>query len=194
MVNERSRVSDYIAFRIVDHLASCQTRRSGGLELPDRYCTCGAIRSQMATRIVESHNIVTVSGNQYIAEGYCGETPTNFGTPNLSVTTAQNSPSSTSNWSDLTTIPSGGTKAIDGTYPQTDDGDTNNPGTPGANVATWRCSFGTSEAVGTLIGLAIHQSGASGTDPLLNHGLITSTKASGETLTCYVNHTIIGQA
>ena len=159
-------------------------------EDPDQFCTCGASRDKARKRTITTHNIVTTDGRDYYAQRGAAETPTNTFDA-MTITTAQNTPDASSNYSDLTTIPTGGEQSIDGSYPTTNDSDADNPGTTGTNTVTWRASYGTSEGNGTIVGVAIHNASASGTDPLLNHAAFSSSwvKTSADTATVYVNHT-----
>lgn len=192
MVNERLGLGENVYMVLMHHLDRCRLVEAGtqALVLPESQCTCGAIWAGSSREVFATKNIITDSGDQYYAELGAGETPTNFGTPFMSLTTAQNAPSKTSDFSDLTTIVASGTLAIDGGYPQTNDSDADNPGTVGIDIITWRRSWGTSQANGTIIGEGIHQSGASGTDPLLNHAAFGAsiTKTSSDTLKTFVNH------
>lgn len=191
--------------RLIPHARTCFLRRRPalarhGARLLRRdlhaLCTCRGAELEREHLIVPAHNIVTNAGDQYYAQKGAGETPTNFGTPRMSLTTAQNAPSKTSVFSDLTTIPSSGTKAMDSTFPKTNDNASSplNPGTVDIDVIAWRVTWGSSEANGTIIGLAIHNNGASGSNPLLNHAAFASSfpKASGETLVTWANHRMNG--
>jgi len=182
---------------LTSHLWNCALVRAGlhGFPLPEDRCTCGAIRSRLAKRVTRGRNYVTDEGDQYYAELGAGEAATNFGTPVMSIATASTSTGkSDAEFQDLT-IPSGGTQAIDGTYPMTNDTDPDNPGTVGINVITWRTSYATNQGNGTITNVAIHESGASGTDPLLNNALFGASfvKSSADTLKVYVNHQFLGQ-
>lgn len=160
-------------------------------------CTCGVFEVQI------THNIVSNSGDQYyaeaIAKGITG-TPSSltWTFDDMTVATAVATPfgSKTADCGDITTVPSGGTKDVTSGYPKVDDDDTNNPGTTGVDIVTWKATYTTSQAVGTLIGVAIHESGAtlgSGSDPVLMSADISVVKGSGQALSMYVNHQVDGQ-
>lgn len=193
---EKVRTGENVYAIRTEHLRSCALVQAGAkrLVLPESQCSCGATWSTMAREVHVGANIVTDAGDEHYAHLAAGEATPYFTAPDMSLTTAQNAPSKTSDFSDLTTIPSGGTKDIDGSYPQTDDADADNPGTTGVDIATFRTSYGTSEANGTIIGVAIHESGASGTDELLMHAAFASSfaKTSADTLKAYVNHRFNG--
>lgn len=138
-------------------------------------------------------NLVTNKGLVYYAQKAAGETAS-WDYNELSLVTAMNSPTATSTFGDLTTIPSGGTQTVDAGYPTTDDQDSDNQTFADVNVVTWRFSYMTSEANGTIIGGAIRNhtlAASSGTNALLNHFSLTTvvTKSSLATLKVFVNHT-----
>lgn len=167
-------------------------------------CTCGRI----LTRIYE--NSVTDRGDRHYAEGFCqaitGDPSPLFDifdtmTVATAVTTAFGS--KTADSGDVTTVPTSGTKAITDYgmspgYPTVSDPDTNNPGTTGVDIVTWKASYATGEGNGTLVGVCIHESGASfggtNSDPLLMSVDLSPTvvKSSGMSLAWYVNHNFLG--
>lgn len=157
-------------------------------------CSCGGAGLEREHLVLPAHNLVTNAGDQYYAQKGAGEAATNFGTPRQSLTSAQATPAKTSNYSNLTTIL--GTKAHDSTFPKTNDNAASplNPGTVDIDVIAWRVTWTTSEVVGTIVGLAIHNNGASGSDPLLNHAAFASSfaKANTETLVTWANHRFNG--
>lgn len=194
MTNEQVQGGENVYAVRTTHLKSCRLCHASGLYLPENCCTCGALLAKMSKEVFVGKNIVTDAGDQYYAELGAAETVTNFLAPDMVLTTAQNAPSKTTDFSDLTTIPAGGTQDIDATYPQTSDSDTDNPGTTGIDITTWRRSWVTGNANGTIIGIAILQSAASGTDPLLMHAAFGASfvKTSSDTLKTYVNHRFNG--
>lgn len=169
------------------HRTRCPAWRRG-----NGACDCGKIRRVGGT------NIVTDAGQQDIAENYvvgnigAGSSTLTF--DDISVYTAISpSASVSSDFNDLT-IPTGGTKDVASGWPQTsgsDGGD--NPGTTGVDVISWKSNqYGTADANGTLIGAAIHESGASGTDALFNATAFSGseTKTSSQTAVVYLNQEI----
>jgi len=194
MVDEKVRYGENVYAVKTTHLKTCRLVHPSGIYLPPSCCTCGAMTAKFSKEIIVGKNIVTDAGDVYYAELGAGESPTNFAAPDMALTTAQNAPSRTTDFSDLTTIPTGGTQDIDATYPMTNDSDANNPGTTGTDIVTWRRSWVTANANGTIIGIAIFQSAASGTDPLLMHAAFGASfvKTSADTLATYVNHRFNG--
>lgn len=152
-------------------------------------CDCGRIQVHI------TRNIITNAGDIYYAERMAAETPTDTFAQMTVATAVAWVPDKTADAGDVTTVPTGGTQNIDGTYPQTNDSDANNPGTTGTDIVTWRRTYTTSQANGTLIGVCINESGAtfgSGSDPLLMAATISITKTSAQQLFLYVNHEASG--
>lgn len=138
-------------------------------------------------------NIVTDAGDVWFAQQAAGETPTNaFGL--LELGTAGDAPGKASNRSNMTTKVTGSQKAFDGTYPKTDDGDADNPGSPGTDVVTWLVSYTTAEANDTGIDRAIITNTSPGaSEPVLAYGTLTSfNKTSSDTLKFFWNITLNG--
>jgi hypothetical protein len=113
--------------------------------------------------------------------------------------------SKTADCGDITTVPSGGTQGITNygagggaRYPTVSDPDTNNPGTVGVDIVTWKATYTTSNGNGTIVGVAIHKSGATlggvSTDPVLMSVDLSPTvvKSAGMNLSWYVNHNFLG--
>ena len=204
MVSEKVRTGENVYAVLTNHTVGCKVVEAGkeGLSLPESACDCGALWSQYGQSVFSCHNIVTDAGDIYYAELGAGETPTNaFDRLTVAENDVANSaPAKGNDSGDINgTIPSGATSAIDGTYPQTDDSDTNNPGTTTPDTITWRASFATGDANGAtaLTDVVIHVNGAtfgSGTDPLLMHAEFSSsfTKTSADTLKVYCNHLFTG--
>lgn len=163
-----------------------------------RSCACGKVEVSVW------HNIITNAGDQFYAEAASkGITASpasltdDFDTMSVATAVTTACGTKTADGGDITTVPTGGTKAIDSGYPQLNDPDTNNPGTTGADILTWRTTYSTSQANGTLVGLAIHESGTtlgSGTDPILMSVDLSPsiTKTSGMSLAFFVNHNFLG--
>lgn len=162
-------------------------------------CTCGVYEVHLW------HNIISNSGDQFYAEaaakgitGIPASTTEDFDT--MSVATAVTTAFGTkaADCGDITTVPTGGTKAIDANYPRVNDPDTNNPGTVGVDIVTWKTTYTTSQGNGTIVGVAIHETGSvlgSGGDPLLMSADLSPTvvKTSGQSMAWYVNHRMDGQ-
>jgi carbon monoxide dehydrogenase subunit G len=165
------------------------------LRLPDgREGTCNvlALLRDVRTgllRAVPGCNIVTNDGDQYYAEAAVG-TPS-WSVAGMRLGTDNTTPTKTD--TDVTTFLAGSGKAIDGTYPQTDDGDADNTGA-GVDIVTWRVSYGTSEGNGTgIIELAIVDNITTPTKAL-THALFGASfnKTSSDTLKVFANHTFNG--
>lgn len=142
--------------------------------------------------VVWGVNIVTDAGDIYFAQRGAAESPTNaFGIWELG--TAGNAPGKSSNRSDVTSKVSGSQKAHDGTYPKSNDGDTDNSGRA-ADVTTWRVSYLTSEANATGITRGIITNSTPGaSEPVLSYWTITSfDKTSSDTLKMFLNETANG--
>jgi carbon monoxide dehydrogenase subunit G len=141
------------------------------------------------TRLIPGVNIVTNDGDQYYAEAAAG-------TPSWSVAGMRlgtNNTSPTKSDSDVTAFLSGSGKGIDSGYPKTDDDDADNTGA-GADIVTWRVSYGTGEANGTgITELAIVDNISTPTNAL-THALFGASfdKTSSDTLKVFCNHTFNG--
>lgn len=153
--------------------------------------------SPSGKRLKLGHNIVTNDGDEYYAEVGGQETPTNdFGGANGRIVVLDNSgdaPGKASNFSNIgAAVGTGNPKAFDGTYPQSDDGDGDNP-SAAVDTVTYLTSYTTAEANGTIDRAAIHLNGATGTDPILMYGAFTQfTKTSNDTLKVFINHNMLG--
>ena len=149
--------------------------------------------------IIPGLNIVTNDGDTYYAQaGNPNDTPTNdFGGANGRIVVLDNTgaaPAKTSNFSNIgAAVGTGNPKAFDTGYPKSNDNDTDNTGAA-VDAITYRTSYTTSEANGTIDRLAIHLNGATGTDPILSYGAFAAqfTKASTDTLKVFNNHTMNG--
>lgn len=142
-------------------------------------------------------NIVTNNGDTYYAQRGAAETPTNdFNDLFLSTVAFSPAPSKSTDAGDLASTISGGEKAVDATYPRTNDPDADNTGS-GVDVVTHRFSYSAADFNDPSIeGLTIAVSGTtfgSGTDPLLNAANLTAfDKQATDTLKVFVNHTMNG--
>jgi hypothetical protein len=140
--------------------------------------------------IIPGCNIVTNAGDEYYAERGALETP-NFTVAGLRLGTGVTSPTKTS--TDVTTFLAGSGKAIDGTYPKTNDGDTDNTGAAVDSV-TWRVSYTTAEANGANIAEGAIVDNLTTPTKALTHFLFSAafTKTSNDTLKVFVNHNFLG--
>jgi hypothetical protein len=144
-------------------------------------------------RILKTHNIVTNAGDVYYAQMGAGESPTNaFGI--LELGTDGDAPGKTSNRSNMTTKVTGSQKVFDATYPQTDDGDSDNPDAA-TDVTTYRVSYTTSEANATGIDRLIITNATPGaSEPVMTYAEFAAPfdKTSSDTLKVFVNHDFTG--
>ena len=143
-------------------------------------------------------NIVTNDGDLYYAQSACGETPTSdFGGSDgrMELRTGAATPAKSDTYNEVTTPVTTSRKAIDATYPKTNDGDADNTGA-GTDIVTWRTSWATSDfSANAIIGGCIHVGAGSPTSStkLLTHFDLTSfNKTSSDTLKIFVNHTFNG--
>lgn len=156
--------------------------------------------------IMTTRNIVTNDGDVHYAQRAGSETADNeFSVSGSGVNdygviiigTAGDAPAKTSNFGNFTTITAGSEKSFDSGYPQTADPDGDNP-TVGADVLSYRVSYGTTEANDTNIDRVCIALG-SGTlpesgNPILMYATFASsvTKTATDTLKVFVNHTFNG--
>lgn len=94
---------------------------------------------------------------------------------------------------DVTTFLAGTGLPIDATYPVRNDGDADNTGA-GADVTTWRFSYGTSDGNATGIAEGAIVDDRTTPTAALTHFLYTASfdKTSSDTLKVFVNHTFTG--
>lgn len=156
----------------------------------------------LGKRLHAVHNIVTNDGDVYYAERMANESPTNT-FANLYLSTVDwdsGHPAKTSNSDNIASVISGSSKAVDGTYPQTNDADADNTGA-GTDVVTWRFSYAKGDFsdndidAGAIAEASVTSWGsASLNDPLLTAFDITPAfaKTSNDTLKVFVNHTANG--
>lgn len=146
-------------------------------------------------RIIHGVNIVTNDGDVYYAQSACGETPTDdfdAGTAGIRLGSDNTTPTKTD--TDVTTFLAGTNKAVEATYPQTDDQDGDNTGA-GVDIVTWLYSYTTAQgnANGIIEG-AIADVHAGPTTAALTHFLFAASfnKTSSDTLKVFVNHEFLG--
>jgi hypothetical protein len=137
-------------------------------------------------------NIVTDDGDIYYAQMAAGETPDDdFAAGGLRLGSATTAPTKADD--DVTTFLATSGHAVDATYPQTADADTDNTG-DGPNVVTWRFSYTTAE--GNVAGIDEGAIVDNTTTPTaaLTHFLFAAefSKTSSDTLKVFVNHEFTG--
>lgn len=145
-------------------------------------------------RIIHGLNLVTNDGDTYYAQSACAETPDDdFDGASSGLRLGSDNTTPTKTDTDVTTFLSGSDHALDGTYPMTDDSDSDNTGS-GVDIVSWRYSYLTSE--GNVSGI---QEGAIVDDKstptaALTHFLFAASfsKTSSDTLKVFVNHEMLG--
>ncbi len=151
-------------------------------------------------RVYETCNIVTNAGDHYYAQTAAEETKlftvagmrlgTNAGTATTPVKADVKLQTTTGS-----ALLAASEKAIDATYPQSDDGDGDNTGA-GIDIVTWRTSWTVSEA--NSANIATVDLPDSLTDGSITQSLSIAnfaakfTKSSSDTLKVFVNHTMNG--
>lgn len=144
--------------------------------------------------VVPGLNIVTNDGDAYYAQMACGETPDDdFDGASGGLRLGSDNTTPTKSDTDVTTFLSGSGHALDATYEQTDDSDSDNTGA-GVDVVTWRFSYTTGEGnVSSIIEGAIVDDLTTPT-AALTHFLFAASfdKTSSDTLKVFVNHTMNG--
>ena len=190
-----SRLEKFLSFK--DHLPNFLSR---GVELDPSNNIC-IVRQNMETLEKTwnyTHNIVTNDGDLYYAEMSAAETPTSDfdgASGRMELRTGSVTPAKADTYNELTTPITASRKIIDGTYPLTNDADTDNTGS-GTDVVTWLTSWTTGDFNQTsIIGGCVHVGGAtpSGATKLLTHWSISSfDKTAADTLKIFVNHTFNG--
>ena len=142
----------------------------------------------------KAENIVTDAGDVYYAQRGASESVTNaFGI--MEMGSAGAAPGKTSNRSNMTTKIASSQKAHDGTYPQTNDGDADNPGTTGTDIITYRVSYTTGESNdGAIDRMIITNATPGASEPVLMYATFAAAfaKTSDDTLKVFVNHTMNG--
>jgi hypothetical protein len=149
-------------------------------------------------RTYETKNIVTDAGDLYYAESGANEAQTNFTTAASEYGTAGNAVTKSVDRSNaITTKTSGSIIEIDATYPTTADPDGDNTGS-GADIVSWRFSYGTGDGNDTTIDRLTITNWNAGTpgasEPLLMYALFGASfsKTASDTLKIFVNHTFTG--
>lgn len=144
--------------------------------------------------LVPGLNIVTDAGDTYYAQSAVSETPTNdFDHANSGLRLGDDNTAPTKSDTDVTNFLATSGHALDATYPQTVDPDTDNTG-DGVDIVTWRYSYTTSEGnVAAIIEGAIVDNRTTPT-AALTHFLFGGvfTKTSSDTLKIFVNHNFLG--
>jgi hypothetical protein len=142
--------------------------------------------------VIPGLNIVTNAGDLYYAQLGAGEAVTNdFPAGGLRLGDDNTAPTKGDN--DVTNFLAGTGHTVDGTYPQTDDGDGDNSGA-GVDVVTWRYSYTTAQgnANGIIEGAIVDNT----TTPsvALTHFLFAAAfnKTASDTLKAFANHTMNG--
>jgi len=167
-------------------------------------------RGDGTREVYEGHNAITTYGLTYYAQKAAGESITNSATsPDFT-----NTSTTQATWTDGTVAiavgndygdisadvvqdsnPADTSVTINGSYPQTDDGDTDNPGTPGPTVVTYKFNWpsGANTDFSGAKDIVVHHSGATGAGhELLCHAEVDAagiSKGTSDSLTLYINHT-----
>jgi hypothetical protein len=139
-------------------------------------------------QVIETHNIVTDTGDTYYAQMAAGEVPTNdFG--NLVLGSGAQAIDKANDYSDFTPI-ANTNKAVSANYPKSNDNDVNNSG-KAVDAVTWKFEwtmgdFNHAAITQGLITIAAPVAGS----PLLCHFSFGGAfeKTDTDTLTIYVNH------
>jgi len=159
------------------------------------------LRNESGKFLIPAKNLVTDSGDQYYAEGAVGTPSVSYNTLYLStVAWDVGHPAKTSTSDNLASVITGGSVAVDTSYPTTNDTDADNSANAGIDVVTWRFSYTKTSFSDTDIeGAAISTSGvtswgtAAGTDNVLAAFNFTAfAKTTNDTLKVFVNHTFNG--
>lgn len=142
-----------------------------------------------------SVNLVGNAGDVYYAERGAGEAVTDdFTAAAAGLRLGSSATAVAKTDTDVTTFLSGTDHARDASYPQTNDGDSDNTGA-GVDIITWTYPYLTSEgnATGIQEG-AIGDLRASTPTVVLTHFLFAASfdKTSSDTLKCIINHEILG--
>ncbi len=165
-------------------------------------------------RWFDGPNIVTDAGDLFYAQrgalltvgATIGPVPTNFtdanGVPDMVMELFDDSPTNNapvkgSDYDDLLgdNIPSS-LKVIDATYPQVNDGDSDNTGA-GVDIITYRVSYTTGEAInvsGTIEDVILTNPSPGAAEPLIMHATFAAgfNKTGADTLKVFINHRMNG--
>ena len=159
-------------------------------------------------RVLETENIVTNAGDLYYAErgalltvgATISPVPTNFtdanGVPDMIMELYESdsgAPAKGNDRSDLGTLVTDSGQAMDGTYPQVDDQDSDNTG-KGADIITYCVSYATGDANSTDIAdVILTNPGVAADDALIMHASFTPfPKTTSDTLKVFINHEMLG--
>lgn len=142
------------------------------------------------TREYLGKNIITTDGDSYYSYRAAGSAAL-FTVAGIRLGTGTTAPAKGDH--DVGTALAGGSHAIDGAYPRSNDDDTNNTGR-GTTVLTWRASYLTSEGNGNNIAEGALTNALAASTACVCHFLFGTAfnKTSSDTLTVYVNHTFLG--
>lgn len=171
----------------------------GGLYFPEysivvpKHCNVLAVVGRPDGRLViPASNIVTNDGDLHYAQRGAAEAPTNFTTAIMEIATA-GTPGKTAIRSSFTTVVAS-QKAIDGTYPKTNDGDADNTGA-GTDIVTWLTSWTKADfnQTGITHGIVTNTAPAAGEVLLTGYVFGASfAKTVNDTLKVFVNHEMLG--
>jgi len=141
-------------------------------------------------RIIGLSNIVTNAGDQYYAEAAVGAPSWTVAGMRLGTGVAAATKADT----DVTTFIAGSGKAVDASYPMTNDTDPDNAAGKGINIVSWRVSHATTEGNGNNIAELALVDNITTPTKALTHALFAAlfNKTSSDTLKTFVNHTMNG--
>lgn len=143
----------------------------------------------------ECENLIMSTGDDHYAQRGAAETPTNFTSPVMELYEAgAPAPAKGDNRSVLTgTLVAGSQKAIDGTYPKTNDTDPENTGA-GTNVVSWLVTYTGGEANSAAItDVCITNTSPGASEPLLMRAQFAAFgKTAGTVLRFFINHSVTG--
>lgn len=172
----------------------------GGLIIPRNNNILLILENFRGKELMAAHNIVTDAGDVYYAQKAGSESPTNtFNTLYLSTVDWSPAPAKDTDTDDLASVISGGSKAVDSTYPKTNDGDADNTGAA-TDTLSWRFSYGKADFndpsvdAGAIAATGLTSWGAgSGVHPVLTAFDLTAfAKTANDTLKVFVNHNFLG--
>lgn len=177
---------------------------SGLWSIEGRVCCCVYDEDKILQDVLESFNTVTNVGDRFYSYRGAAEQPTDAHfTSGATIAFdgimelyngASGAPAKTNDRSDLVGLVSGSAKAIDATYPKSNDSDADNTGKD-ADADTYKVTYTTGEANASSIDDVIITNPSPGSsENLLMHAdsLGSFTKTSSDTLVVYVNHQMTG--
>ena len=141
--------------------------------------------------IIPGHNIITDAGDLFLAQRAAAESPTNGFTTWEQCSAG--TPGKAANRSNFTAIGSS-QQAQDGTYPKTNDGDSDNTGA-GTDIRTTRCSYTAASFSHAAITHAIITNTSPGASEPIYTGFAWAAsinKTSADTLKVFHNATMTG--